>query len=67
MLERVEGWFRCNSCGHNAMPLERPPPPKRTPVEYCATVKGRGLWFPEDLIPAQLLPVTVDRNRHGCS
>jgi hypothetical protein len=22
MIERVEGWFRCDICGHNAMPLD---------------------------------------------
>lgn len=22
MVERVEGWFRCDICGHNAMPLD---------------------------------------------
>jgi len=22
MLERVEGWFQCDGCGHNAMPLD---------------------------------------------
>jgi hypothetical protein len=22
MLERIEGWFRCDICGHNAMPLD---------------------------------------------
>jgi len=22
MTERIEGWFRCESCGHNAMPLD---------------------------------------------
>jgi hypothetical protein len=20
MIERIQGWFRCESCGHNAMP-----------------------------------------------
>ena len=22
LLERVEGWLQCDSCGHNAMPLD---------------------------------------------
>lgn len=22
MVERVEGWFRCDDCGHNMMPLD---------------------------------------------
>src|SRR5215471_21093394 len=22
MTERVEGWFQCDGCGHNAMPLD---------------------------------------------
>lgn len=22
MVARIEGWFQCESCGHNAMPLD---------------------------------------------
>jgi Zn finger protein HypA/HybF involved in hydrogenase expression len=22
MTEQIEGWFRCESCGHNVMPLD---------------------------------------------
>lgn len=37
MGERVEGWFRCDGCGHNAMPLD---PDFRCTCANCTTSKS---------------------------
>jgi len=37
MLERVEGWFQCDICGHNAMPLD---PEFRCSCSKCAASRS---------------------------
>jgi len=44
MAERIAGWFRCKSCGHNAMPLG---PEFKCVCSKCATSRSRAFsdWF----------------------
>lgn len=44
MAERIEGWFRCESCGHNAMPLD---PEFNCACSKCASAQSRSSadWF----------------------
>ena len=45
MQERVEGWFRCESCGHDVMPLD---PEFQCTCSKCAAV-FRSLKLPGSL------------------
>jgi hypothetical protein len=40
MVTRVEGWLQCESCGHNAMPLD---PGFRCACERCSASQGHAL------------------------
>ena len=44
LLERVEGWSQCESCGHNAMPLD---PEFKCTCSKCATAQLQR--FPDSL------------------
>lgn len=43
MVERVEGWFRCNKCGHNAMLLD---PEFVCTCSKCAASRSRASLDP---------------------